>query len=287
VHAAYVAVDRAPCDAILIDVVSCNPRDAVGFIRHVRQTRRDITFFLYNDEAELEEYGPTIYGGWGHRLRLYFTQPRTAAPPSYEAALDLNLEFRLPLEMRRNAMRAAATQLPDNAYSPDQWRKFQAASALPRLPPPSTASRPYAFVIRAHRSEFDDVYRYGIEQALAASGLDAKLAKDDYATSGWTADKLLLLVRDSALVVAEMTLPQPNCYYELGLAVAMDKPSVVVARDGTELEFDLAGRDFVPYRNSEELRPRLLNAIRGALARAGLAGEDTERGPTSGGPSVP
>lgn len=46
-------------------------------------------------------------------------------------------------------------------------------------------------------------------------------------------------IRRSAFVVADVTDPRPNVYYELGYAHALGKDVVVTAKEGTALPFDI------------------------------------------------
>ena len=46
-------------------------------------------------------------------------------------------------------------------------------------------------------------------------------------------------IRQSAFVVADVTQPKPNVYWEIGLATGMDKDLILVAKQGTTLPFDL------------------------------------------------
>lgn len=46
-------------------------------------------------------------------------------------------------------------------------------------------------------------------------------------------------IRRSAFVIADVTEPKPNVYYELGYAQALDKKVILTARAGTELPFDI------------------------------------------------
>jgi len=46
-------------------------------------------------------------------------------------------------------------------------------------------------------------------------------------------------IRRSAFVIADVTDPRPNVYYELGYAHALAKDVVLTAKEGTALPFDI------------------------------------------------
>jgi len=53
-------------------------------------------------------------------------------------------------------------------------------------------------------------------------------------------------MRAATLVVADLSLERPSCYYELGLAQALGRPTLLLAAEGTRIH-QLAGRDDVRY----------------------------------------
>jgi nucleoside 2-deoxyribosyltransferase len=60
-------------------------------------------------------------------------------------------------------------------------------------------------------------------------------------------------MRAASLIVADLSLERPSCYYELGLAQALGRPTFVVAARETQIH-QLAGRDEVRYyRDLQEL----------------------------------
>jgi nucleoside 2-deoxyribosyltransferase len=46
-------------------------------------------------------------------------------------------------------------------------------------------------------------------------------------------------IRRSAFIIADLTEPRPNVYYELGYAQALGKDILTTAQKGTELPFDV------------------------------------------------
>jgi hypothetical protein len=46
-------------------------------------------------------------------------------------------------------------------------------------------------------------------------------------------------IRRAAFIIADVSEPRPNVYYELGFAQALGKDVVTTAREGTQLPFDI------------------------------------------------
>ena len=64
---------------------------------------------------------------------------------------------------------------------------------------------------------------------------------------------LIREIRNASLVVADVSLERPSCYYELGVAQALGQPVFLLASVGTVVH-QVAGRDNVNfYSNLEEL----------------------------------
>jgi len=65
----------------------------------------------------------------------------------------------------------------------------------------------------------------------------------------------------SRLIIANITGRNPNVMYELGVAHALGKPTIVVAKDFTDIPFDLNNKRIIIYKNEEELQRRLETSI--------------------------
>ena len=76
---------------------------------------------------------------------------------------------------------------------------------------------------------------------------------DCWVTSGDFVCKICKAMQESLVVVADITAPNPNVFFELGLAVGMGKP-IILLRDGAapreHLPSDLLALEYVEYRGS-------------------------------------
>lgn len=67
-------------------------------------------------------------------------------------------------------------------------------------------------------------------------------------------------LRDSQFVIADLSLERPSCYFELGLAQALGKPTNLVAEEGT-LVHQANGRNQIRfYKDIDEYR-RVISQI--------------------------
>ena len=70
------------------------------------------------------------------------------------------------------------------------------------------------------------------------------------------------------MVVADLTLERPSCYYEVGLAQALNRQVVLVAERGTPIH-QAHDRDKVIFYDSlDDLSAKLTRALRPVIAGA-------------------
>lgn len=65
----------------------------------------------------------------------------------------------------------------------------------------------------------------------------------------------------SRLIIANITGRNPNVMYELGVAHALGKSTIIVAQDFTDIPFDLNNKRIIIYKNFDDLQLRLENSI--------------------------
>jgi len=68
-------------------------------------------------------------------------------------------------------------------------------------------------------------------------------------------------ITKSRLIIANITGRNPNVMYELGVAHALNKPTIVVAQDFTDIPFDLNSKRIVTYKDEDDLRRKLTISI--------------------------
>lgn len=99
---------------------------------------------------------------------------------------------------------------------------------------------------------FDDVYRGVIESAAAMAGLTA-IRADRVGTPRCASTKCIELLFESRFAVADVSVPNANVYYELGVrySIATGRTALIAAV-GTRLPFALKGRKVIRYSLSQK-----------------------------------
>jgi hypothetical protein len=129
---------------------------------------------------------------------------------------------------------------------------------------------PAAFVVMQFDG-YEDVYGSVIQPVGDDVGVDVKRA-DEYLKPGSIIADIERGIAESDLVIAEISENNANVFYEVGYAYALEKPVLLLAKQGRRLPFDLLVERCFFYDASppgltgaaEELRSRVEAALAGA-----------------------
>ena len=138
-----------------------------------------------------------------------------------------------------------------NAYELSKAaRKILSTFTLAKGPEVSIDIRvdyPEVFVIMPLRQPwsnqvFTDLFKPAIEAAnFVVSRGDTIVRVGDLGTNVWRS------ITQAGIVVGDVTAPNPNVYYELGLADALGKPTFLFKQIGSTLPADVSGVHFYEY----------------------------------------
>jgi nucleoside 2-deoxyribosyltransferase len=120
----------------------------------------------------------------------------------------------------------------------------------------------YAYVAMPWGDSSEDTFHFGIQTPLANFGLKSERV-DRSAFPGQMAELMRNSIAGSSLVIAELTGVDPEVYFQLGYAWAIDKPTVLLVRDEKELAYDVKGYRCLTYRNITELKGLLTRELEG------------------------
>lgn len=113
------------------------------------------------------------------------------------------------------------------------------------------------FVVMPFSGDLQDVYYLGIRDTVSSlSGVCERA--DEIQHTGGILEKIYASIREADVIVAEVSLPNTNVYYEIGYAHALKKKVVLITRDVSSAPFDLRGYNHVVYGSIVELRKKLM-----------------------------
>ena len=95
-----------------------------------------------------------------------------------------------------------------------------------------------AFVVMQFGEPYDSLYSEVIKPGSEGAGFKVERA-DDVHQPGVILQDIVTSLIESDVIIAEITPPNPNVFYEIGFAHAMNKPTILLAERGRELPFDI------------------------------------------------
>jgi len=130
------------------------------------------------------------------------------------------------------------------------------------------SERPRAFVAMPFEEPFNTMYREVILPEGERLGLDV-VRVDELAGPGIIFEDIKREISESKVVIAEITAPNQNVFYELGYAHALNKPTILLARRGRELPFDIRSYRVIFYDDTiggkPEVERNLIKHLRSVL----------------------
>lgn len=108
---------------------------------------------------------------------------------------------------------------------------------------------PKVFAVMEFGGPYDVLYDEVIRPVAEESGLVVVRA-DDVPGPGLILEDIRREIREAYLVIAEISPANRNVFYELGYAHASEKPTILLARKGEQLPFDVSGYRCIFYDDS-------------------------------------
>ncbi len=131
----------------------------------------------------------------------------------------------------------------------------------------SVDRRPYAFVIMPFDSEFDSIYQNILTAAANANMKCTRM--DEILFVGDIVERIVYEIKRADIIIAETTGQNPNVFYELGIAHALEKPVALLVDSHENIPFDIRAKRHIVHRgDAKQLREqleKLLTNLRGEL----------------------
>lgn len=106
-------------------------------------------------------------------------------------------------------------------------------------PAPKIVAGDSCFVVMPFAGAIGGYFQHVYEPAIKKAGLKAVRADADIFGTGKIIDQIWSGINSAKVLVAELTTKNPNVFYELGLAHALNKPVVLVSSNEEDVPFDL------------------------------------------------
>lgn len=110
-----------------------------------------------------------------------------------------------------------------------------------------SGSEPQVFVVMQFGEPYDSLYKEVVRPVCSKLGFKAFRANDVF-RPGVILQDIRRGIVEADVIIAEITPANPNVFYELGYAHALDKPTILLANRHTEkLPFDISGYRVIFY----------------------------------------
>lgn len=206
---------------------------------------------LDEDEAILALVGgfvDTFQGGGGGRVaEVLIVESNVARARRMRAALARGL-----------ASTAGVSALPDGGFRVERQVGFQQAPPLASAG--QVAIKAHAFVAMPFAAELDDVFHYGIAGPVKAAGLLCERV-DQAQFDGLIIERIRASIDGARVVIADLSMANPNVYLEVGYAWGRGRPTILLVRDVKELRFDVAAHRVLPYASIRQLETLLTTEL--------------------------
>ena len=112
-----------------------------------------------------------------------------------------------------------------------------------------TKEIPKAFVVMQFSSPYNELYHEVIKSVCKKYKLDVIRADETYGP-GIILTDIIKQLNESRLIIADISNPNPNVFYEVGYAHALNKPTILIAETDTKLPFDVSPFRTLFYENT-------------------------------------
>lgn len=130
----------------------------------------------------------------------------------------------------------------------------------------SRLSKSVFFICPIGVSDVDHNYSFVIKPAVEKHQFTITRA-DEISHTREINDVILESLAKSTFAIADLTDARPNCYYEVGYAHALNKPVIIIAREGTSRHFDISTYKWNYWTTYEDLKPTIEREIEAVLAQ--------------------
>lgn len=110
--------------------------------------------------------------------------------------------------------------------------------------------QPKAFIVMQFTEEYNQLYQEVIKPVTEEFGLMVERVDDIFTTNPIIQD-IVQSLRESSIIIADITPNNPNVFYEVGYSHAINKPTILLCeRKRDKLPFDISGFRTLFYDNT-------------------------------------
>jgi len=127
-------------------------------------------------------------------------------------------------------------------------------------------------------SDFDDIYKLGIKETAESLGTYCERV-DEQIFEGTILDRIINQISKADIIIADMTGKNPNVFFEVGYAKAINKKIILLTQTTDDIPFDLKHYPHIVYGGKiVELKKLLSKSLQHYLAKPEASSEELQLG---------
>lgn len=126
---------------------------------------------------------------------------------------------------------------------------------------------PKAFIVMQFSSPYNELYDDVIKNVCSDLNLSVIRADETYGPGLIIAD-IVKQIEESKLIIAEISSCNPNVFYEVGYAHALNKPTILIAEKSIKLPFDVSPFRTLFYENTIAGKKKIEEGLRKHITAA-------------------
>jgi hypothetical protein len=135
----------------------------------------------------------------------------------------------------------------------------------------------FAFVLMPFSKKLKERY-IRIKRAASEAGIRAERVDDQSFYRRGIVERIHNQIQVADFIIADMTAPNPNVYYEVGCAHAKGKLCILLTNDADTIPFDLRHLRHIVFFSMKDFRKQLLKALEAVKAETYLSFDRNDRG---------
>lgn len=131
----------------------------------------------------------------------------------------------------------------------------------------STVPKPFVFVLMPFDEAYRDAYELGIKAACTEASAYSERLDEQIFTENML-DRIYNQIAKADIVIADMSGRNPNVFYEVGYAHALNKKVILLTQNADDIPFDLKHYPHIVYGGKiVELKKDLCERVRWLIAQ--------------------
>ena len=128
----------------------------------------------------------------------------------------------------------------------------------------TTSIEKMCFVLMPFDERFNSIYTDLIKPVVSETGYDCKRADEIFSTKPIIED-IWEHIQKAKFLIADLTSRNPNVFYELGMAHAINKEVILITQNSNDVPFDLKHYRYIIYEDSVAGASKLGEGIKNTI----------------------